>query len=373
MAEENQADLNAQLSAAADAPAEAQTAPAIPATEPQPANQPEVQQAAPPPPAWREVASELNFTIPEDMDEKAVFRQLMEGFSQGSQAQRQLQEITPHWSEFQKFRQQQEEQARAAKAKEQEQPWWHQFHKPVDYDPKWEQLIGQDADGNLIPKPGAPLDIVQRYKAAQDARANLAAKMTDPTNPFGWLEGPVTHLAEQKAEAIYKKLREQEKAAEYAKQVVTSEEMRWLYQFDKNNQPVTDQYGRPALSPLGNTYQQAVSQLQQYNLPLPLQHQFALSQARAEYAMSQLQQTPPAQAAPQAPQQTPRERANEKMYAQHERQPNMAGLLPGPADRVSAPLQETAMSTITDMLAADLKDYTDKDVRDFALGAHRRG
>jgi hypothetical protein len=358
------AAANVPEGAAAETPAEpAPTPQPTQTTQQAPTSQPS---AAPTPsPAWREVAQELGFNIPENAEEKTVFRQLMQGYAQGRQAQASLQSVMPHWDEFtewQKSRQQQ-----PAAAPEAKKPSWKD--KPVDYDPNWRNMLQEDPlTGQLVPKPGAPMDVISRLEAAENARRNLAAQITDPTQPFAWLEDPVKELASQMAEETYKRLRAQEREEEFARNTIAAPEMAWLYQRDQTGNIQADMQGSPLLSDLGRVYRDAAAELHQMGVSNEVQHKFALAKAREAWAMQNMQNPQQPQAAPQGKQPTRREQKNEAMHAKHERIPNMAAALPGPAESFSPPPTNKENLTLRDMLATTLKDATDQDILEFAQG-----
>lgn len=324
-------------------------------------------------PAWREVADELGFNIPDGVDEKLIFRRLMEGYSRGQQDNQRLQEITPHWSEFQKWQAQRqaEEQARQAEVK---RPWWDKY-KPVEYDQNWQTLVTKDMDGNLIPAPGAPPDIVQRLRTAELKRQELASRLTDPSKPFAWLEDePVKEYLGQLFQEQYQRLREQERAAEFARNTIGSPDMAWLFSHDKDGNRVATPDGRPVLSEHGQVYQQSVNELYGFGIPPEVQHKYAQAMARAEYAINILknqatQQNPTAETA--KPKGTARQQRNEAFHAAHERAPNMAANIPGPAEGFSAPPTNTQNLDLRDLLTQALKDASDEDVRQYAVGLGR--
>lgn len=339
-------DAAVESSASAPAVQAAETPAEIPA-------QVAPQAETPPPPAWRTVATEMGIPIPDDAAEDQVFRNLFQGYAQGQQAYQQLQQITPQWSEFQKWQASEQARQQAEQAKAKEKPWWAEYHQVPEYDPAWENLVTRNEQGELVARPGAPFDILQKINAYENHRATVAKNLT--TNPLEYLEKPTRHLAREEAKAVIAEVMREREEKSFVDRTLSSEEMKWLFN-DKPN-PFT---GKKELSQWGQVYFEAARQLQPYGLPSNLEHQLALSSAQAQFSLANWDKRPSGG----QPAVDPRQAANEKFHKQHERTPNMAAILPGPATGFTPPPTAKNMD-IRDMLNKNLADYTDADVKEF--------
>lgn len=353
---EKEATLEQELAAAVADEKEQATPVPVPNEQ-----QPEPTPAAvspPPPPVYRQVAQEVGFQIPDGVDEKALFQQLFTGYTRGQQAQQHLQQVLPHWSEFQSWKQSQQQPK--LQTQDENKPWYSQWHNPPEFDPRWRSQITKDLDGNLVPAPGAPPDVVQRYLAYEDYRQKIADKFT--SNPYEFIEQPARHLAREEAKAVYQELLREQQEKQFIQQTVNAPEMSWVHQRDQKGNIVTDFSGKPVFTPYGQAYLQSVEELYQAGVPVHLQQKYALAAVQAEYARSPeyLQSLAQPQAQPGAAQ----AQANEQFHAKHEQTPNMQGILPGPAQGVTPPITGQ-YADARDLLQQTLKDYTDKDVEAF--------
>ena len=365
--EQPPADLRSQLAQTAneigaEPQQESQTTAATPAIQ-------DPGTSAPPPtPAWREVAGELGFNIPAEADERVVLRQIMQGYSDGRRAHQQLDRVTPYWSEIEQLiaSRQQERDKPAPAAKAETGPWWSDFYKEPEFDPAWSTQIVKDLSGNLVPGPGAPPDVVQKYLHYEQHRQKVADDFT--RNPYAFMEKGSRHLAREEAKAVMQEMLQERQEQEYINSVVRAPEMDWLWSRNDKGDHVRDMEGHRVLSQWGERHKQHIEKAYQWGWPVQQQQEYALAMTRSEFASS------PEYAQIIMQKQNPREAANEKFHQRHERKPNMAGMLPGPADGAS-PAAATpppgAPLNLKDMLAKSLKDYTDDDVKDFAVNGHR--
>lgn len=297
--------------------------------------------------------------LPETVDEATVLKHLFDGTATAQRLQRQVNEITPYFSEFQKWK---AEQAKAEQAKQQagsDKPWYSQWWNPPEFDPTWKTKITKDLDGNLVPAQGAPHDIVQKYLAYEDHRAKVADQFM--TNPFEFIKDAVEHLSEQKARAVYESMQQQTSEQQFIQQTVRSPEMSWIYEQDDKGQPRRGVDGQPLLSQWGNVYRTHVQEAYEKGWSVEDQHKWGLAQTQAAFYVAQTQN------AQQAAGGTPREKANERLHLRHEHAPNVGGVVPGPAANV-APQPNAPGMDLRDQMMAVLQHETDESLNDFRFG-----
>lgn len=413
-------DLLSQLASAADEPAPqtpqntdtkpAQQTPEEPKGAAQPgAAQP--QSVSPPPAAsqaatpttptpasvLRQVASELGYNLPENFDEQATARQLFQSYDYAQRARQQLGQVTPYWSEFQQFLQDREarkqQQAAMPQQPAKEVPWWqaNNFFTPVEYDPTWANMVVRnEITGQLEPAPGAPPDIVHRIANYEQHRKSTLNKMLE--NPMAYMEKPVEFLAERIAERKFQELMAKREEQEFINRTISSPEMDFLWARTPDGKDYQRDFnGHRVVGPWGQRYQQAVAELAEAGIPVHLQQKYAMAQVRSEFAVTPeyqqqlLQQQQQQNQQPNHPNQQvvagrvgPQgalDQANENFHRKHERQPNMAAVLPGPADGYAPPPTNPAdapQNLVRDLWKT-LEAFTDEDVkRHLEAGPGRR-
>lgn len=198
-----------------------------------------------------------------------------------------------------------------------------------EWNPNWQHQITKDAQGNLIPLPGAPADVVLKYQQATQFRQEFIDQFL--MNPAKTLEPYMRHVAQeiasQQSQQGVGQFREQQEANQFIEK-----NSNWL--FDKGTDggvktrsvlnPQTGRYeSEKVLSQWGGMFVQKLQQGAQRGLPPDLQQEFAMQAVQNAYmatpeyitwASSQGQPAaPPAAAAAAATptQASPRQAAND--------------------------------------------------------------
>jgi len=241
--------------------AAAESAPVAPAVDAAPAASTATAPPAPQStPSWLEKFRSQGIDLPQD--ENAALQHLQSIY----QSHRQMQPTLPyynsflqHWGEFSQYL---ANKNKPATEESKPRPWYGDWNAP-EYKPEWEALITRDAQGNLVPAPGAPPDVVPKYLAARQHTTEFLSNFA--RNPWQTLEQPISNLIEEKANALIEqrlaKMQETQQAQSFVQQ-----NSPWIYATDQNGQPLT----QPVLDPLtGRTIQQPVltpfgQQLQTY-------------------------------------------------------------------------------------------------------------
>jgi len=318
-------------------------APAAPETPAQPApshtdgQQPAAQQQAQN--QFLEALKQRGFNLGDVADDNAAFTALQRLQQEREQYAQTLQQIQPHYQQlvsnydkWQAFLQGQQQQAPAQPG--QQKNFWEPYWKPPEWNPAWEQLITKDAQGNLIPVPGAPPNVVQKYQEYITYQAQEMQKFR--SNPHEYMRPTVENLAAEIARKEIEKHLGGFKDQQFAQQF-TSQNAGWLYQRDQQgnllqNQVFNPMTGmmeqRPALSEWGQmllhgVQGEAARQQQRGYQDVQEQQRNAMKDVQLQYAVSTLNQImtelkkrgidlsqPAAGGAPAAPAQTPREQAN---------------------------------------------------------------
>ena len=297
-----------------------QAPPSQPAVQPQ-VREPSQQAAQPQPvqqqaaaPGWRDHLKSQGYDLSGIQDDAAAAQYIGSALKQAQQAMqyaRYGQEVAPHYDEFQKWRQEQQRQAQAQQ--QGQKPWWAQDPigwNPPEYDPGWASLVARDAQGNLVPMPGAPANVVQKYQEYMLHRQQTADKFM--SNPHAFIEPTVRHLAKQIAEQAIQEHLGQYKDMESAKSFV-QQHASWLHQLDGGGQPMRNPVsGELMLSPWGERFKVHVQQAQDYGMNQQAQQEWAMTKVQMEYAAQELQrlqsgggQNPPVPV-------NPREQANQE-------------------------------------------------------------
>ena len=263
-------------------------------------------------PSWRDHFQSHGLDLSGYKDDAAAAGYVAQALAQGRQAQemaRYGQEVAPHYAEFQEWRAQ---QARAAAARQEaEKPWYDKWWQPPAYDPSWDRLLSQDANGNLTAAPGAPADLVQRYQNYRHFRQQQAERLM--ANPYTFFEEPIKHLAAQEAERIVGQHLGGYKDTNFA-QTFVQQNTSWLHQHDAQGNPVRDLMGGgPVLSSWGQKFAGYVREAQDRHgiQAVEGQQEYALMKVQLDRALELLAQQQPAAAA--LPPANPRAAANEQV------------------------------------------------------------
>ncbi len=204
-------------------------------------------------------------------------------------------------------------------------PYWKDYFNPPEYNPLWEKQIVKDANGNLMPAPGAPADVVARYQAYAQFRQDQAERFMQ--NPHAYIEPTVKHLARQIAEQIVNERLSKKDATSAAREFV-HQNANWLYELDPQGQPkmaqvfnpMNGQYDQsPVLSVWGQAFQRYARERQSYQQQRGFfdeadMKSYALAMVQRDYAVAKLNNQSPTPAAPNqpvAPPPSPQTQAND--------------------------------------------------------------
>lgn len=159
-----------------------------------------------------------------------------------------------------------------------------------EFDPNWQYLVERDANGNLVPKQGAPLDIpykIQAYERWRQERAEklLGSKFADDP------EGYIASLVESKAqELVHNRLTEYQQ--QQIQQQQQAEYSHWVQEWTQNNKGWLFAGGNPqaGLSDVGREFTGLLNQATAMGMP----EQAAVNHALALMTASRSQQPQPA-------------------------------------------------------------------------------
>lgn len=201
---------------------------------------------------------------------------------QNSELARYGQEYLRNASEFQAWqRARQEEQTRL---QQNQNNWW----KAPEWDASWANQIMRDSQGNLVPAPGAPVDVVQKFTAFANHQRQFMERFSQ--DPIQAIRPGIEQVAQQVAQQIVEErmtaFREQNAAQSFVQ-----EHSGWLHARDQQGNVIADpRTGRPALSDLGQRFLGYVNQAQQIGLrDVASQQAHALGLVQRDYALAQMQ------------------------------------------------------------------------------------
>lgn len=211
--------------------------------------------------------------------------------AQASQQFAQLgQQIMPQLGAFQNWQKQQEQEAAAKKAAESK--WWN----PPEYNPDWNNMVEQDANGNLVAKHGYPLDTPQKLNAWRQHQLATLNKLAQ--DPIATLRPGLEQLIKEVAGGLVQQNVGQITVQQHANDFVR-QNTNWLYETDAQNNQVM-QNGKPVMSVPGTIFQQHYKKLLDMGTP-DGPHMYEMAK-RLTYAdlLAASQQKPAATAAPVA-------------------------------------------------------------------------
>lgn len=240
------------------------------------------------------------YQVPDGARPQDILGQITEALSHLPQLQQLAQYgqmAAPHWTEFQNYlvAKQQQQQTQQAQPSGQN-PWHQKYWTPPEYDPRWEQMLAVDAQGNVVAKPGTPPDVLYKVQQYQAWKSEQIRKFTD--NPLTFLEEPVKDLARQVAMEVLQGHSQATSEAQIAGDFVR-QNYTWLYEHDANGQPVMqpqlNAHGQTVMAPVptywhGRVVEHVRSLAQSGVRDVEVQKQYALRAVQAEYAALQSQQ-----------------------------------------------------------------------------------
>lgn len=278
--------------------------------------------AAPTTPSWLSALRERGVNI-EAADENAAIEKLGEIYGNYQKLVPMAPYVNTYMQNAAKFAQWQAEQQRSSQQQPgQQKPWYADFWNPPEYNPAWEQMIQQDAQGNFVPVPGAPPDVIPKLLAYRQFRKEQAEKFL--SNPAEFIAPIVRHLAKEEAQNLvqdqFSQRQAQSSSAEFVQQ-----NMNWLYEKDPNGNVKQTQVFNPStggftavpqLSQWGQAFAKYAKEESEYQaragLPQDVerQKQIALAHVQRDYLLSQMSHQQPA--APVAAPPNPQAAANQQ-------------------------------------------------------------
>lgn len=317
------------------------SAPAAPAvaSSPAPTSSADPGSAAPAPaqaqPGFRDLMRQYGYDTSAYQNDQAAAASMA---LQLRQAQEMQERLRPHWTEFQQYVAQRQQQAAQPAPKK---PW---FEAP-EFDPKWTEAIGYDAEGRPYVQQGYPTDTLKKAKAWADHFNTFTRNLA--TDPIGTLRPGLEEVVQEVAGRIVQQQLGQYQEQMRAQQILHSNSP-WMYQVDpQTKQPALDPAtGRPQFSEWGNRYRQYVAEAVQLGLQDSMsQHRYAERSVMAEMAMSRLNgQGAAAQAQAQG------DAAKNQFIQQSQRQPNVSGA--DPANGGKQPRRNLRAQLAADIQAA---------------------
>ena len=273
------------------------------------------------------------------------------------------QQVAPHYTAFQQFLAQQ--RGGSAQPPAQSPPQPEQPRNPFglpEYNPAWLDMVERDGQGNLVPKPGAPLDVaakLQEYTRA--VRAAQERFWQDPTSVLGpVIQQAVQPLLQQHIEQNLQGYQDKQAADAFLQQHTS-----WLHQRDPQGNVIRDALtGRPMLTREGQMFLNYLVEANQMGVQGQAQQvKYATAMLKSALLPAYFQQQGAAAQGGAAA--AGQNAANQQFIQQHNRRPNQGGtLLPNPnpntvgvSQNASLPLRDRLLQAmqqngITDQIIA---------------------
>jgi hypothetical protein len=321
----------------------------------------------------RDVARQYGLDLSQYQDSRAAAQYLIETARDNSAYLQYGRALAPHYSDFQRFLEQRQAGAQP-QMQQQQVP-----QKPVnpfglpDFDPAWLDMVVRDAQGNLIPKPGTPLDvpakIMSYYRARQAAQDKLFTNPQDVLVPM--LQQAIAPMLQQYFQTNIGQMGQQQFI-----QGFLGEHGQWIYQVDPQGRSIIDpvsgrkqftQEGYRLFQHIENAHRMGIQSYQD-------QAQYAMNMLRMEYqAQGGQQQTqqqqggsfgdqmqqqlpPPQQQAPNpfASAMAQNNQLKQGFLQAHNRRPSYGGSMQPPNNTNNQVPQNSNLS-LREMLAQNLK------------------
>jgi hypothetical protein len=274
-------------------------------------------------------------------DDEAAIKHVVDRARQYEQIAPQYQQVAQHWSAFQKW---QAEQQQQQKAPPQPAPEQKKYWEPLpELDQAWLQMVARDpGTGQIVVKPEyrgavAP-DLPQKVQAYLQAKQDRESKLlNDPYSAIRPAFEQDFAAVRQEIEALRR-----EKAQEQSNQFVQGylqSNAQWLFQTNEQGQRLANVDGTPALTPTGATFRGYLAEAAQMQMPEQAAIKYAEMATRAWMA----QQQPPAQ-----PAQANEQHKQAFVAGGNRRIPNRGGTVNVSADSDSVP--QNGSHDLRDML-----------------------
>jgi hypothetical protein len=318
------------------------------ASAPTPASSPTQALAPSPWDALRSTAKSMGVDLPQD--DQAALHALVSAYQNAGRRDYYTElgaAIAPQYGQFQAWQQQQEAVRAAQQRPEQASPW-----SPPAFDQNWLRVVEEDPQtGRFRSKQGYDPRIGEACQAYADYIGSEQRSLWE--NPPAWIArmiGPtVQEMIHQGIQGSFQGYQEQVQANS-----IIQRNMGWLYNKDQNgNVLLSQQTGRPQLSPHGTRYYQYVEQAANWGVTdINQQHDYAMGMVerdalRGQYMSSQTQAQIPASAS----------------YASNVNSPQT--MVPPSRQNVQPSSQSHTGLSLAEMLRQDFKNegITDQQIR----------
>jgi hypothetical protein len=144
----------------------------------------------------RDAAKQYGLDLSQYPDDFAALQALAGQVQQAKQLQQLAQYGQLYVQHAEAFQRWQAEQAAAAQKPVEKPKFWN----PPEWKPEWSNLLTKDDKGNVVPVPGAPADILQKFNAHEQYKRDFANRLL--SNP----EEALGQLIEDRAQAVAEKL-----------------------------------------------------------------------------------------------------------------------------------------------------------------------
>lgn len=232
------------------------------------------------------------------------------------------------------------------------------WYNPPEFDPAWEKLLAQDEQGNVVPRPGTPPDVLPKYLAHQQYVRDFARKLT--TDPEGTLRPFVAEVAEERArELVRSELAAREEGA-HVEHFVRANSA-WLHQRDAGGRVILHPgTGQPVLTTAGSRFAGYVREAAQIGVAdVRRQESYAADKLRLDLLRAQLAEARQGQAAGE------QGRAAEQAVINANRRPNAGGTFPQPTPALPGHAQNPDLSLREQLTQAFRRaGITDQDFAD---------
>ena len=205
-------------------------------------------------------------------DEAAARTRIADAIQRQAQLEPMMPYVQSYMANAQRFSQWMQQQGQERQQPHPGQPqqqaaWWSEYWNPPEYSQSWERLVQRDPQtGAVVPAPGAPPDVVPKFLAYQQYRAEQAERFLQ--NPFKFMEDGIRKLIRDESSLIVNNQLGQHSDAQTSQRYV-EQNAAWLYdrddvgnvKFTQVFNPMTGQQVRtPVLSRYGEVFRAGIEE-----------------------------------------------------------------------------------------------------------------
>ncbi len=210
------------------------------------------------------------------------------------------QTIAPHWQQFQAYLQQM--QAQNQQPQQPKKTPAQEYAEKVAWNRNWDAYTQLDENNQVVLRPDAPIAIQEAWHARNQARAEFARNLVE--RPHEALQPILADVKQQWMQEVQQQWgqREQQVRLQTEADQLRDANADWLYLHDSNTkQRLTDEFGRPALSPAGHAFMNNLYAVQQTGVQnQKAAFQYAFLMTREQMGLRNAQQAAPNPAPPTA-------------------------------------------------------------------------